>query len=99
MQQLCVLTGLDPHYLQYEWDAMPPAKQQKQDATHVMFDEMLQTLKGVRRPDSTDWELDLAEERAKFVKEFGADMGGALADYVDVAMPEYYYLRCIRCRV
>ena len=63
----------------------------------MVFLDVLQTSREVKKPGMRACKVNLAEERIKFVKEFGADVGDASAEYVRLAMPDSIYLR--QCRI
>lgn len=93
LQKLCAVAGLDPNYIRYEWDAVPAAGRRGQ---HPAFLDALQASRGLEVPATRDCEIDLEEERAKLVEEFGEHVGATLAHYVDLAMADYLHLRRFR---
>ena len=98
MRKLCAAAGLDPKYLQYEWDPVPVAERRSQRFELNSFHKALQASRGLEVPETRDCEIDLEEERGRLMEEFGDDVGGALADYVDLAMGDYWYLRRFRLK-
>lgn len=96
MQRLSGLVGLDPKYIQYEWEVTPPEILDTHDEPSLAFWGTLWTSQGVTKPGVRDPDIDVVEEREKLIEEFGPDIGGALAKYVELAMPDYHYLRQYR---
>ena len=79
---------------------MPQTKRQKLGVAQMVFLEVLQMSRGVKKPEMRDCEVKLAEERIKFVKEFGADVGGASAENIRLAMHDAIYLRqCVESSI
>ena len=71
MRKLYMTTGLDPNYVQHEWHVMRQTEREELGVAQMVFLEVLQTLRGVKKPEMRDREVNLAEERIKSVEEFG----------------------------
>ncbi len=95
VQKLCATAGLDPKYLRYKWDVTPVAERMR-SRVGQHFHRALDESSGIKVPETRDCEIDLEEERRKFVEEFGENVGGTLAGYMDSAMGDYWYLRRFR---
>ena len=62
---------LDPNYIQHEWHVMRQTEREELGVAQMVLLEVLQTLRGVKKPETRDREVNLAEERIKSVEELG----------------------------
>ena len=95
LQKLCAAAGFDPKYVRNKWDVTPVAERKQGRITEVFLGALYDS-SGIKMLETRDCEINLEEERRKFVEEFGEDVGGTLADYMDQAMGDYWYLRRFR---
>lgn len=97
LHKLCAAAGLDPKHVRYQWDVTPVAERAKPNGrVDDIFHGALHDSSGLKVPETRDCDIDLGEERWKLVEEFGEEVGATLADYVDSAMEDYWYLRRFR---
>ena len=98
MPRVCAHFGLDAAYLQRQWDSVSDEKREQQGKMVSSFLQTIQASTGVIKSQNRDYEIDLEEERGKWVHEFGGEDAAALYGRVQDAMPDYLYLRSLRMR-
>ena len=98
MPRLCSHCGLDAAYLQTKWEMVSDEERVRQGKMDASFMKTMHNSTGVIRSQKRDFEIDLEEERGKWVHEFGAEVAAALYRQVQEAMPDYVHLRSLRMR-
>ena len=96
MPKFCKAFGLDPKYLQTQWDKVPEEKKAQQGSMVTSFQETMQNSTGVIRSKRRDTEINNDQERERWANEFGEEVAAALYRAVEDAMPDYRYLRSKR---
>ena len=96
MPRVCDLAGLDPRYVQTEWERVPQATRESQTLADNIFQGALQDSTNVKRSSRRSSDINLAVERESWQQEFGPRVAEAFARYVEAAMPDYHHLRNFR---
>ena len=97
MPRLCARLRLDPQYLTYTWDPTPLEARQANGPALAVFMHNLHESGGIMTaPTEREQDIVMEEERGRLVEEFGDDFGEGLWRFVEVAMPEWKYLRSLR---
>ncbi|KAF2661987.1 hypothetical protein K491DRAFT_583352, partial [Lophiostoma macrostomum CBS 122681] len=87
--------GLDPDVIAFQWDA---TSGQKLDEMNVYEKRLLDTVSASTGivPGKTAKGLVLEDEKVKWEKEFGEELGGMLSAWVQEALPDYEHTRQAR---
>ena len=96
MPKVCKALGLDPKYLQTQWDKVPEEKKAQQGIMVTSFKQTIQNSTGVIRSKRRDTEINNFQERERWANEFGEEVAAELYSAVEDAMPDYMYLRSKR---
>ena len=96
MPKFCKALGLDPKYLQTQWDKIPKEKKARQGIMVTSFQQTMQNSTGKIRSKRRDAEIKNDQERERWANEFGEEVAAALYRAVEDAMPDYMYLRSKR---
>jgi hypothetical protein len=96
LPKFCKALGLDPKYLQTQWDKIPEEKKARQGIMVTSFQQTMQNSTGVIRSKRRDTEINNDQERERWASEFGEEVATVLYRAVEDAMPDYRYLRSKR---
>lgn len=91
---VCEAAGLDSAHVQYQWNREEkPMK--TGDFIHNYNSTLTNSTGVIKRKDGQprDCDIDLADAKKGWQREFGDDVAGVIAKYVELAMPDYCYLR------
>jgi hypothetical protein len=96
MPKFCKAFHLDPQYLQTRWEKESEEIKAKQGISETAFLETIQNSTGIIKSKKRDFEINIVEERDRWVRDFGEDVANALYHAAEDAMPDYMYLRSKR---
>lgn len=96
MPKFCKALGLDPRYLQMQWDKVPEETKARQGSKVTSFKQTIQNSTGIIRSKRRETEIKNDQERERWANEFGEEVAAALYRAVEDAMPDYVYLRSKR---
>jgi hypothetical protein len=88
-KDFCKQMQIDPQYLQTSWDMIPEEQRANQGIMLTAFLSTIQKSTGIVKSQ----EVDMDKEKEKLLAEFGEEVGGTLAEFVEMAMPDYLLLR------
>jgi hypothetical protein len=91
------ILGFDASRLKSEWNAATPEQLSKMGPTERRMRSTIDASTGIVK-DKVAGDVDIEQEARKWRKEFGAEMGEEMEEWVRKAMPDYEHLRARRLR-
>jgi len=91
LEKFCLILGLDPEHLRYEWNSAPKEHLEKQIFAFGVSLRTMQASTGVLH-EKAPHSVSLEVEYSKWVEEWGVEEASVLKNQVERAMEDYEYL-------